>query len=365
MKLIYYTKTTLKGMISNGVLTILYFILFPVLLASFMGFFQKAITESPLKLKTLKVQINDMDNSNMSKDLIAFLESDDMKELVLITDKKANIEILIPKGYESNVVSLKGGKININKLGEGFNNSTNTLKTILDKYHEGLYINLSGGSNKNLQTITENSVVEKIDINSKKSSTTYEKMAASMISFVISMLILGLIQSNYTESSINFDKRIKSTPITKNQYFYYDSFALLVYSTIIISGYVFFFRIIGISFKGSIFPLITLILTTSILVVSISKCIYTFFGAVYGKVVGILVFTFPILGMVESFTGAGAELRILDPTHYISKLFTLYNLNGNFSLNNKDLVLILCFSLILFMISVLKITLSKGGRRCA
>ena len=259
MKLIYYTKTTLKGMVSNGAVTLLYYILFPVLLAAFMGFFQKTLMDSPLKLATLKIQINDMDNSTMSKNLISFLESDDMKELVEITDKKANVEVSIPKGYENNIVSLKSGEITINKLEEGYNNSTNTLKTILDKYHEGLYVSLSGGSNEDLVKVSGESVIEKIDIDSKKTSSSYEKMAASMIAFVISMLIFSLIQSNYAEVSVNLDKRVASTPVTRKQYFYYDSFALFVYSTVIISGYVFFFRISGISFTGGIFPLLILI----------------------------------------------------------------------------------------------------------
>ncbi|PTR79280.1 ABC transporter permease, partial [Bacillus anthracis] len=181
-----YTKTTLKGMVSNGAVTLLYYILFPVLLAAFMGFFQKTLMDSPLKLATLKIQINDMDNSTMSKNLVSFLESDDMKELVEITDKKANVEISIPKGYENNIVSLKSGEITINKLEEGYSNSTNTLKTILDKYHEGLYVSLSGGSNEDLAKVSGESVIEKIDIDSKKTSSSYEKMAASMIAFVIS-----------------------------------------------------------------------------------------------------------------------------------------------------------------------------------
>ncbi|WP_195265667.1 MULTISPECIES: ABC transporter permease [unclassified Clostridium] len=364
MKLIYYTKTTLKGMVSNGAVTLLYYILFPVLLAAFMGFFQKTLMDSPLKLTTLKVQINDMDNSTMSKNLVSFLESNDMKELVELTDKKANVEISIPKGYENNVVSLKRGEININKLEEGYSNSTNTLKTILDKYHESLYVNLSGGSTEDLAKVSGESVIEKIDIDSKKTSSSYEKMAASMIAFVISMLIFTLIQSNYAEVSVNLDKRVASTPVTRKQYFYYDSFALFVYSTVIISGYVFFFRISGISFTGGIFPLLILILTSSMLVVSLSKFVYTFFGAKYGKVVGALIFTLPIIGM-EMFTGEGNALKVLSPTHYISKLFTLYNLNGSFSANNKDLILILSISIILFIIAILKISLSKEERRCA
>jgi ABC-2 type transport system permease protein len=364
LKLLYYIKTTLKGMVSNGAITILYSILFPVLLAAFMGFFQKTLMESPLKLKTLKVEITDMDKSDMSKNLVAFLESEEMKELVEITDKKANIEIAIPKGYGDNVLFLKKGEININKLEEGLNNSTNTLKTILDNYHQSLYVNISGGSNEDLEKISGKSIVEKIDIDTKKSSSSYEKMSASMIAFVISMLIFGLIQTNYAEISVNLDKRVSSTPITKKQYFYYDSFALFVYSSLIVSGYVFFFRIAGISFTGNLIPLIILVLTSAILVVSISKFIYTFFGATYGKVIGGLLFALPIIGM-EMLTGEGNALATLAPTHYISKLFTLYNLNGDFSGNTKDLVLILVASAILLLIALIKVNACEGGRKCA
>lgn len=82
LKLFYYTKTVLKGMLSNVVITVIYFILFPVVLAAFMGFFQNSVKENPLKLSTIKVAIIDNDKSNMSRDLVSFLKSDEMKELI-------------------------------------------------------------------------------------------------------------------------------------------------------------------------------------------------------------------------------------------------------------------------------------------
>lgn len=364
MKLFYYTKTTLKGMLSNLTITLVYFILFPVLLAVFLGFFQNSIYENPLKLNTLKVEIIDNDNSNMSKSLISFLESDEMKELIELNPNEADIEIEIPKGYEESVISLKKSEISINKLEGGFNNSTNTLKTILDKYHQGLYVSLSGGSTEVLNNITGKSIIENIDINTSKTSSSYEVLSSSMIAFVISMLIFSLIQSNYAEASKNIDRRVSSTPITKSQYFYYDAFALLIYSAIIVSGYVFFFRFVGISFTGRIFPLIILILTSAILIVSMSKFVYELFGPLYGKVVGGLIFTLPIIGM-EAFTGDGNALKVLAPTHYITKLFNVYNLNGNFNNNINDLIFIILLSAVLFGVASIKVALSKEGRKCA
>ncbi|MGG7143329.1 ABC transporter permease [Clostridium nigeriense] len=364
MKLLYYTKTTLKAMVSNAAVTVIYFILFPILLAGFMGFFQNSLQDNPLKLSTLKISIIDNDNSNMSKNLISFLNSSDMKELIEVNSEKVNVEIVIPKGYEESIVSLKKNEISINKLEDGFINSTNTLKTILDKYHQELYINLSGGSIEDLNNITGKSIIENVNINVSKTSNKYEVLSASMIAFVISMLIFSLIQSNYAEVSRNIDKRVSSTPISKIQYFYYDTFAMLIYSSIIVSGYVFFFRIAGISFTGSIFQLIMLILLSAMLIVSMSKFVYELFGPIYGKVVGGLIFTLPIIGM-EAFTGEGNALKVLAPTHYITKLFNVYNLNGNFNSNIGDLTFIIIFSLVLFAIANIKVALSREGRKCA
>ena len=364
MKLIYYTKITLKGMLSNAAVTVVFFILFPILLAGFMGFMQNSLHENPLKLNILKISITDNDNSNMSKNLVSFLKSNDMKELIEVNTTESNIEIVIPKGYEESVLSLEKNQVKINELKEGFTNSINTLKIILDKYHQGLYVSLSGGSTEALNNITGKSIIENININTSKTSSSYEVLSSSMIAFVISMLIFGLIQGNYTDVSKNIDRRILSTPISKTQYFYYDSFALLIYSSIIISGYVFFFRILGISFTGSLLPLIALILLSAILIVSISKCVYELFGPLYGKVIGGLIFTLPILGM-EAFTGEGNALKVLAPTHYITKLFNVYNLNGTFNSNIEDLIFIILLSVILFGVANIKVSLSREGRKCA
>ncbi len=109
MKALYYIKTTLKGMFANGVVTIAYFILFPILLACFMAFFNNLNDENPLKLKALNVQIVDEDNTENSKRLIELLGSDDLKEVVNIVDKKPDVELIIKEGYEKNVLSLNKG----------------------------------------------------------------------------------------------------------------------------------------------------------------------------------------------------------------------------------------------------------------
>ena len=94
------------------------------------------------------------------------------------------------------------------------------------------------------------------------------------------------------------------------------------------------------------------------------KFIYELFGPLYGKFFGGLIFALPLLGM-EAFTGEGNALKVLAPTHYITKLFNLYNLNESLMSGIKDFIFIIVISVILFGAATIKVTLSKEGRKCA
>lgn len=364
MRLFYYVKSTLKGLAANGVVTIAYFVLFPVLLAGFMGFMQSSIHENPLKLKNVKVKIINEDNSEMSKRLVSLLESKDMKELIKITDDKEEAELVIHSGYEESVISCKKSNLDINIKEEGKEQTINTIKVILDKYHQSLYVALSGGNQEGLDRISGNETIKNIKIDTKESLSSYETISASMIGFVITMLIYSLINNNYADKSMNLDKRVKATPVTRRRFLYYDSISLVIYCSIIIASYVLFFRLTGISFRGETLDLGILVLSSAILVTTLSKCVNSFFGPKYGKLVGLVLFMLPIIGM-EMFTGEGNALASFAPTHYISKLFNLYNLNGNLSGVGQDIIMIFGVSVILFVITIIKESLTKGGRRCA
>lgn len=143
MRLFYYIKSTLKAMVASGAITILYFIGFPIILASFMGFVQNTAHDSALKLKPLNIHIVDQDNTEMSKKLEDFLKSEEMKEVVNIVDSKPEAEVIIQKGYEKNLLSLNKGEVIINKKEEGLTYSTNTLKIVLDKYHQSIYVQMT------------------------------------------------------------------------------------------------------------------------------------------------------------------------------------------------------------------------------
>ena len=121
MKVLYYMKTTLKGMFANGLITIAYFVLLPVILAGVMGFMKSSTHDNPLKLKKVTVSIVDEDKTKMSQSLIDFLKSEDMQELVTISDEESNCDLIIKEGYEKNLTSLNKGNIVIKKIKKIFN----------------------------------------------------------------------------------------------------------------------------------------------------------------------------------------------------------------------------------------------------
>ncbi|WP_195987406.1 ABC transporter permease [Clostridium sp. D53t1_180928_C8] len=352
MKLWYYMKMNFKNMFATGVITIAYYILFPILLAGVMGFMQGTLHDSQLKIKSVNTKIVDYDNSEMSKQLVSFLEGNELSEIVNIVDKKPEVEIIINKGYGDDVLSLNGGEIIINRESEKKLATITTLKSVLDRYHQGIYVSLSDGNTLQLNNTT-NSIIKNISIDSKEGATEYEKMSASMIGFIITMLIYSLIKAGYMPVSMNIDKRLNSTPITKVELLIIDSICLVAYIFIILFAYVMFFRILGISFTGEFLSLIILILLGAMLVVGIVKCISTLFGAKYGNLIGVILFTLPLISG-EIFLGEGNKLAVATPTHYLNNAFSLYNLNGNLEGCGNWLIIIIAIVGITFMLAFLK-----------
>ena len=363
MRGLYYIKTTLKSMFSNGVITIAYFILFPILLASFMAFFQDNVHENPLKLKDVKVQISDKDNSEMSLKLAELMRSSDLKEFVNLVDKDADIELVINKGYEKNLLGLDGGNIVINKLEDGRELAIDTLKTILDKYHENMYVVISGGNALELNNISTQSIIDETTIDTVEGANNYEKIIASMLGFVIALLMSTIIQSGYVDISMKLDKRVNSTPITKLQLLIYDTVALFVYAFIILSAYVFFFRIVGLSFKGNILDLIILILTGTTMVTLVSKTVTYVLGANYGKVIGVIFYTIPLISG-EMFLGEGNKFSILSPTHYLNNAFSIYNSTVSIDGTGKWLLIILGVSVAMYLAAIIKASIKRGKSVC-
>lgn len=364
MRLFYYVKTTLKGLVANGAVTLIYFILFPVILAGFMGFVQDMSSQSDLKLSGVKVEIIDEDQSERSKVLQDFLANEELSEVLTLVEEKPDVELIINKGYEECVETLTPGKLTLNKKTKDFIISTNTLKVVLDNYHKALYLSLSGGDVSKLSGANGKPIIENTFVDKPEKENNFEKMAVSMFGFCVVMLLYGLLQSGYSDIALNLDKRANAAPITKLQYLLYDSVGAFAYSIILLSLYLIFFRVIGVAFKGSILDLFIIVIMASGFILSIAKAITSIFGPKIGKVVSFVVFILPILG--GEIFGLGANtIALLTPTHYINKVLNMYVLNGNLSGSGKWIAIIAMTSAALFSIAIMMEVIKGRRRKCA
>lgn len=358
MRLLYYIKTTLTSICSQALIYLASFILFPAFLAGFMGFMHNSTGENPLEYSKLQVKIIDEDKSNMSKNLVEFLESSEMKKFIKVEDKNKN-EIIIPKGYEDLLLSKEAGEIVIKDKDN--KSVTEILKIILDNYHQNLLLSLQGESSEELNNLLSKETIENIVIDMDKGTNVYETYAVNLLSFVISMLIYNIILSGYLEPSKNLDRRMLSMPIKRSTYFIYDSIAMIIYNSIIIGGYILFYKAIGIAFKGKILPLLIIILVTSLFITTLSKLVSSIFAEKYGKVVGFILFILPIV-FGNVFTSGNRGLEKFTPTYYSSKLFNYYTLHGDILGKEMILLTLLLIGIALFIIGFIIEALRKESK---
>lgn len=356
MRALYYIKTTLKSMFSSILVLIANFILFPILMACFMGFMQSSAGSNPLELKQTSISIIDEDNTEMSQKLKDMLSSEELSKFIEIDDEEPDFDLKIEKGYEEEVLSLQEGKITINKNIKNRELTAQTIKVILDNYHKNLYAVISGDGLGDLNTILNSEIIKNTTIDKIETNNTYEKMATLMISYVISYLMIVLIQSSYSDKSISIDNRMISLPITKVQILIYDSIGVFIYSFVVIVTYVMFFRIIDLGFRGSLISLFVLAIISSIFITAIVKAISTIFGGKYGKIVGSIVFMIPIISG-EIFGFGIKNITVISPTHYLNNAFNLYNMNGNLQECGKWITIVILISAVIYSAAIVKVCL--------
>ena len=283
------------------------------------------------------MSVMDEDKTNMSQSLIDFLKSEEIQELITISDEDSNCDLIIKEGYEKNLTSLTKGNIVIKKNNNERNTAIETLKVILDKYHKSMYVGISGGSQEELERLKDNKAVKNVIIDVEENISPYKMMSSSMIGFVVTMLIYGLIEGSYSKQSVNLSNKIRSTPTN------------FIYCFIIMSVYVLFFRVTRVNFTGNIFSLTLILGVSSLFMSTISMMVLSLFGPKYGKIVGVIMFLIPIASM-EMFSGVESILSSLSVTHLIIKVVNWFTLYGTLKGVNSS-ILILVISNFLYSIN--------------
>lgn len=354
MRLYYSIKCFFKSLKSNFVANICMFILLPIILALFMNNIAKSAFESPNIVEIININLVDNDKTSSSGQLIDYIETN-YSELFNLDNKNddLDLEITIPKGYETSLTNNNEGSISIKELHNKSSNSSNTVKNIIDNYHEELYFNDVGTS------FIENKF---IDENISQSSSEY--FAIALLGYLVISLIfnniastyIGEVSNSYTGESNGLDKRICSMPLSRVRRLILNFINLFIYAVIFLLLYVLINRFMGIAFMGDIYLLICICIISSVFIASISKFIDVFLPKKYSiSITCILLFVQVVLGgMVTPFVDSLSKFAKLSPTYLISDLFTNYSIYNNFDAVSASCTLLLLISLVLFILSVLK-----------
>ncbi|MCC0708285.1 MULTISPECIES: ABC transporter permease [unclassified Clostridioides] len=357
MKLYISVKTMLKGLKSSFMISLLYFLALPLLLAWFLGMVTGDMFQNPIKTEPISIVVYDKDSSKLSSNLTNFLKGD-LSSVLKINkdDSDADLKLTIPKGYENNILNEKSNTLNIEKLGTN-DDLAILLQNILDTYHEKLYLNNSQKlSSEDFSKLFNKSSIATSIIKSDIEQNSYEYFALVSLGFLVIIFIMNNILSNYISESKGLSKRLYSMPITRVQYLIYDFVGLWIYSFIFLLLYVLFFRILGITFKGNLAILTLLCALSSYFMTSISTFVTSFFSKKYGTfIVYMLLFLQTIFGGIfnmisETFT----KFTSLSPTYLIGALYSDYESFNTLSSISNLIVTCLVASTILIIFSIVK-----------
>lgn len=106
MKVKATIKVTVKALLAQWKQVLLMYAVFPLLLIGVMGYFQRDLYKPETKIDAINISIVDEDKSDVSKNFISLLSSDELKNLFNISDNGDYI-INIPKNYEKDLLQLK------------------------------------------------------------------------------------------------------------------------------------------------------------------------------------------------------------------------------------------------------------------
>lgn len=389
MKLLAYLKINIKGLIKEFPAFLLSYGIYPIIIALVMGYMQKDLFTPTINNPIFSVIIQDEDNTVQSENLVKFLNSEEMSNIMTVKtspEEKYDYTIRIPQGYEDSLLGNNSTPIKVEAEEKASTTMGNILMNIIDKYNEevsqGLVIYrnienmpISPEEKENLileisniltTAYTTNPIKNNIH-NVRKSLNSYEYYSITFLSFAFIIFMMAVISSDALEKERGIYHRIMSTSMTRLQYFNY-GFASN-YLTIIVANiiYIFAYRITGLSFQGPLPLLLLIILVQSLLITGVGTLISTIFKKKYGlpliQILLIVQMVFGgMLGPITKFNTnkTVAFLSKIKLDILFSNTYRNYLLDGTISSISNYLFIMVGISLFLYILNILAVQMKWG-----
>lgn len=357
---------------------ILIYAIIPLILAAAMGYFQKDLFKPQTTIDKIDINIVDNDNSKASESFKEIFQSEELKKLFNVSDKGSYI-ITIPKGYEENVTNLKDTSIRIEEKNDDSHENEIIIKTIINEYGKGLtesgiIFNKITGLNaedkerlfnqvtSSINQLYSTKVLENDMLKGKRTLTSYENQAASIITYLFFMIIMSCTASFYKDKENGSFKRLISTPITRETFFYLDLVIFFISSFAAGVIYIAAFAAAGFGFRESNpFILILILIGQSLLITSISGLLIAFLNKTVTNIVIMFFMYIQILfgGVFIPIKGISSQVFAnickFAPANVISSSYKNCILFNSISKVSNYLIIMLLISAVLSIISIIKV----------
>lgn len=377
MKVKATIKVTVKALLAQWKQVLLMYAVFPLLLIGVMGYFQRDLYKPETKIDAINISIVDEDKSDVSKNFINLLNSDELKNLFNISDNGDYI-INIPKNYEKDLLQLKDTTITIDEKNRVSRQNEVILKSLIEQYGKSLTESLIVNNNMDLRdneeilnkimttlkSINETTSIKSNKIEAERVLTSFENQSASMMTFMLFTIIMGCVAGYHLDKENGSFKRLMSTSITKQTFFKLDLLIFFMSSFVYGSIYVIVSRIAGFAFKGvSLINIIVLLSVQSILITALSGLIIAFLNKKVSQIVIIMFMYFQIIfggGFIplkEISNKAFLTIAKFSPGDIITDAYRKCMLFNSINDISTELILMLAISIAAYLISITKVRL--------
>lgn len=375
---------TIKGIVVQWKQILLMYCIFPLLLATAMGYFQRDIFKPETSIEKINITVADKDNSASSKGVMQLFNSEGIKDLFNVTGD-GDYVITIPEGYEEGILNLRDVNVIVDERERESRSNELIIKAIFEQYgkhltqnilisnkidsmdvtdKEKLYEDIISSINKSASsTAIKNSLVK-----GERTLSSYENQAAALMTYMVIMMIMGCVAGHHMDLENGSFRRLISTPMKKTTMFNLN-FATFFTATFTYGlVYIITLRAAGYAFMGvSPVNIGAILLGQSLLIAACAGLMTAFFNKKNANIVLIIVMYYQILfggvfiPLKDITSKAFMFLTRFSPGNVISSAYRSVILFNSFNKISGYLLIMLLASIAAYVISILKVRVRWEG----
>lgn len=383
MRLRATIKVMLKALLAQWKQVLLMYAIFPLLLATSMGYFQKDVFKPETSMEKINIKIIDEDNSTSSRGFAELFKQKELKDLFNITNE-GDYVITIPKEYEKSILGLKDVSIRVDELKDLSKSNELIIRAIALQYGKHLTKSIII-SNKigSMDVADKDRLYEEViasinDVTSKRAISnnllkgerilsSYENQAAALMTYMVIMMIINCVAGHHMDVENGSFRRLISTPMKKTTMFNLNLTGFFIITLIYGTIYVATLRIAGYAFKGSsVINIGAILICQSLLIAASAGLMTAFFNKKNSNIMLIIVMYYQILfggvfiPLKEITSKVFMFLTRFSPGNVISSAYRNVILFNSFNKISEHLVIMLLVSIALYIISILKVRIRWG-----